>query len=313
MGLPLRRAHRLEVADTRRYGYPHRMMMGLADGKHFRAGARRLRRVALTLLDDASRFGLGGEVGPSESTVLFLRGFHQVTGRYGILQAMSLDHGPGFISHDTEAVFARLGVRLLHGRVRYPEGHGKIERYHRTLQHKLIRGLDGNPEVDPDCGALTLRLNHWLREIYNHTPHESLGGETPAQRFHRDTRELELPPDRAWLDAQFQTTHERTVSGDHVVSLDGVAYEVPRPCRGRIAVTRHLLSGRLTVRADGREIEIHPVDPIHNAFDRRARPTQAETRRTDDRAVTAADRAFDEDFGPLVGTDGDYPEPEEDR
>jgi transposase InsO family protein len=308
MGLPLRRAHLLEAADTRRFAYPHRMMMGLADGKHFRAGARRLRRVALTFLDDATRFGLGVVVGPSESTLLFLRGLHQVAGRWGLPQALYLDHGPGFISLDTEAVLARLGVRLLHGRVRYPEGHGKVERYHRTLKHKVTRGLDGHPEVDPDCGALTLRLTHWLREIYNHTPHESLGGETPAERFHRDTRELELPPDRAWLDAQFRTTHERTVSGDHVVSIDGVAYEVPRPCRGRIAVTRHLLTGRLTVRVDGREIEIHPVDPTQNAFDRRARPPQAETRHPSHRAVTTADRAFDDDFGPLVGPDGDYPE-----
>lgn len=222
MGLPLRRAHVLEAADTRRFAYPHRMMMGLADGKHFRAGARRLRRVALTFLDDATRFGLGVVVGPSESTLLFLRGLHQVAGRYGLPQALYLDHGPGFISLDTEAVLARLGVRLLHGRVRYPEGHGKVERFHRTLQHKVTRGLDGHPEVDPDCGALTLRLTHWLRETYNHTRHESLGGEAPAERFHRDTRELELPPDRAWLDAQFRITHERTVSGDHVVSIDGV-------------------------------------------------------------------------------------------
>jgi hypothetical protein len=267
----------------------------------------------LTFLDDATRFGLGALVGTSETAVLFLRGLHRVVSRYGIFQALYLDHGPGFIALDTEAVLARLGVRLLHGRARYPEGHGKIERYHRTLQHKVTRGLDGHPEVDPDCGALTLRLTHWLREVYNHTPHESLDGETPAQRFHRDTRELELPADRAWLDAQFQTTRERTVSGDHVVAIDGIAYEVPRTCRGRILVTRHLLTGRLTVRTDGREIEIHRVDPTRNAFDRRARPAQAETRPTDHHAVTTAAQAFDDDFGPLVGADGDYPAPEEDR
>jgi putative transposase len=124
MGLPLRRAHLLATADTRRFAYPHRMMMGLADGKHFRAGARRLRRVALSLLDDASRFGLGGLVGPSESTELFLRGVHPVLVRHGLLNSLYLDHGPGFISADTEAVLARLGIRLVHGRARYPEGHG---------------------------------------------------------------------------------------------------------------------------------------------------------------------------------------------
>jgi transposase InsO family protein len=312
LGLPLTRLQALATADTRRFAYPHRMMMVLADGKHFRAGARRLRRVALSLLDDATRFGLAVVVGPSESTALFLRGLHQLVCRHGLPNALYLDQGPGFVSHDTEAVLARLGRRLVHGRARYPEGHGKVERYHRTLQHKLLRTLDGHPEADPDCGALTLRLAHWLRERYNHTPHESLGGETPAERFHRDERPLERPRDRAWLDAQFLTTEERTVSKDHVVSLGGTLYEVPQTCRGRIAVTQNLLTGTLTVRADGRQVEIHPLEPTKNAFDRRGRPSRAEPAQSTTPAATPAQRAFDDDFGPLVGPGGDYPEPETD-
>ena len=47
MGLPTRlRPHKRE-ADTRRWRYAERMQCVLADGKHFRAGAARLRRVAL--------------------------------------------------------------------------------------------------------------------------------------------------------------------------------------------------------------------------------------------------------------------------
>jgi len=319
MGLPLTRVQAMESADTRRFAYPHRMMMVLSDGKHFRAGARRLRRVALTFLDDATRFALAAVVGPSESTALFLGGLHQLVCRHGLPNAVYLDHGPGFVSGDTEAVLARLGRRLVHGRVRYPEGHGKIERYHRTLQHKLLRTLDGHPEADPDCGALTLRLLHWLRERYNHTPHESLDGETPAERWHRDERSLELPRDRAWLDAQFLTTEERTVSKDHVVSLDGTLYEVPRACRGRIVITRHLLTGTLSVRVDGRQVEIHPLEPTKNAFDRRGRPSRTGSRPEPSEpadptnpAVNPVQLAFDDDFGPLVGPDGDYPDPEED-
>ena len=48
-----------QEADRRRFAYPHRMMMVLADGKHFRAGVPRKRRVAVFFLDDATRFGLG--------------------------------------------------------------------------------------------------------------------------------------------------------------------------------------------------------------------------------------------------------------
>ena len=41
LGLPLRRAPAKQEADRRRFAYPHRMMMVLADGKHFRAGTSR--------------------------------------------------------------------------------------------------------------------------------------------------------------------------------------------------------------------------------------------------------------------------------
>ena len=44
LGLPLRRVPGKREIDSRRFAYPHRMMMVLADGKHFRAGARRSKR-----------------------------------------------------------------------------------------------------------------------------------------------------------------------------------------------------------------------------------------------------------------------------
>ena len=309
MGLPMRRQDQIQTADTRRFAYPHRMMMVLSDGKHFRAGAQRLRRVALSFLDDATRYGLGILVGTTENTLLFLRGLYEVIVHFGLMNSLYLDHGPGFISDDTRTVVARLKRHLVHGRVRYPEGHGKIERYHRTLKHKVLRNLDGRPEVDPDCGALTLRLNHWLREDYNHTPHESLAGMTPSECWLADDRDLTLPADGSWLDEQFLITEERTVSNDHVVSIDGVLYEVPRACRGRIAILRHLFSERRTVCVDGREVEIHPLDLAYNALDRRAhrdKPSKASTEST-----TPASEAFDEDFGPIVDTHGNYHDPEE--
>jgi len=321
MGIPVSRRQRLKTSDTRRFSYPHRMMMVLSDGKHFRAGVQRLKRVALTFLDDATRFGLGIIVGTSESTELFLTGLHQVLMLYGLMNALFLDHGAGFISNDTKRVVARLGRQLIHGQVRYPQGHGKIERYHRTLIHKELRTYPGNPEVDADCGSLSLRLNHWLRERYNHRPHESLGGDTPSQRWHNDSRNLELPADRAWLDSQFLTTNERTVSNDHVVSLGGVLYEVPQECEGRISIERHLLTGRRTVCVGGEDKEIHVLDAIRNAFDRRARPQPTtkehensdSTNRQEAKSKTASSKAFSEAFGSILGPEGDFPKQEEEE
>ena len=301
-----------DAHDMRRFAYAHRMLMVLADGKHFRAGIGRLRRVALTLLDDATRYGLSVLVGTSESTELFLRPLHETLLRYGLMVALFLDRGSGFISDDTVAVLARLGIRLIHGTAGYPEGHGKIERFNRTLLARELRGLDGHPEVDPDPAALTLRLAHWLEHVYNHHPHEGLGGDSPAQRFGADTRPLNFPTSREALASCFLITRRCRVSADNVVSYKGVVYEVPRGhARQKITVTRHLLEGdHLSVLHEGRSVVLHPVDLEANAYARRARPGP-QPPEPSSAPTTAAHRAFQADFDPIVGPDGSYPKGDE--
>jgi len=151
MGLPTRRRPHKREADTRRFAYPHRMMMVLADGKQFRAGAARLKRVALFFLDDCTRYGLHAIVGTRECTDLFLRGLHQLLRKVGFFDVIFLDRGPGFISDDTTAVIAHLPHgHLVHGTARYPEGHGKIEIFHSrctpraVLRRGCLVGLDAH-------------------------------------------------------------------------------------------------------------------------------------------------------------------------
>jgi putative transposase len=312
MGLVLRRLHKLKDKDMRRFSYPNRMLMMLADGKHFRAGVGRLKRVALNFLDDSTRFGLTVIVGTSETTELFLQGLHRTILRHGLLSAMFLDRGPGFISTDTFGVVARLGIRLIHGTAAYPEGHGKIERFNQTAWQQLIRSFDSNPEVDPDPSALTLRLSHWMSQVYNHTPHESLGGQTPAQRFHQDPRPLHFPEDRGWLDECFLISFERGVSTDNVIPFDGMFYEVPRGyARHRIRLWRHLLDGSVSMIHQGHRLFVHPVDVEANAYSKRA-PKPKTSPKTNRPVRTAATLRFQSDFAPIVGPDGSYPKGEKD-
>jgi len=307
MGLALRRVHRLKDKDMRRFSYPNRMLMVLADGKHFRAGVGRLKRVALNVLDDATRFGLAVIVGTSETTELFLQGLHQTILKYGLLSALFLDRGPGFISDDTFQVVAHLGIRLIHGTAAYPEGHGKVERFNQTSWQQVIRSFDSNPEVDPDPAALTLRLSHWMHQVYNHSPHESLGGQTPAQRFQQDPRSLHFPKDRGWLDDCFIISFRRRVSNDNVIPCDGIFYEIPRGnARQHIRLWRHLLDGSVSMIHQGRRLFIHPVDVTGNAYSKRAKKTKTSPKAT--RPVhTAATLRFQSDFAPIVGPDGSYP------
>jgi len=312
MGLVLRRVHNLKDKDMRRFSYPNRMLMMLADGKHFRAGVGRLKRVALNFLDDATRFGLAVIVGTSENTELFLQGLHRTILKYGLLSAMFLDRGPGFKSDDTLEVVARLGIRHIHGTSAYPEGHGKIEKFNQTELHQLIRGFDSNPEVDPDPSALTLRLSHWMYQVYNHTPHESLGGQTPAQRFHQDPRPLHFPEDRAWLDDCFLISFERRVSTDNVISYGGMFYEVPRGYAGQqIQLWRHLLDGSFSMIHQNHRLVVHPVDLEANAYSKRAHESKTSPKATLP-VNTAAMLHFQSDFAPIVGPDGSYPKGDKD-
>lgn len=309
MGVSVVRRKKARVRDSRRYAYPHRMDMMLSDGKHFRAGASRARRVAMFFLDDASRLGLHVVVGTSESTALFLRGLYETIQHHGIAVRVYLDHGAGFIAKDTQAVVARLPSLLLHGEVAYPEGHGKIERFHLTVIEALLRGLDGQADVDPDCGALELRLRHWLRETYNHTPHESLALQTPWQRFAQDEKPLEFPESLAALRESFVVHLRRKVSNDHVVSVDGVEFETPRGMAGTsIQVRRQVLDGTVSVLHQGRIVRLHPVDLAANARAYRGQQAQAE----EDISVlpkSAADMAFARDYQPIVGADGGFSNP----
>jgi transposase InsO family protein len=310
MGLSMRRRPQKNEGDMRRFAYPHRMLMVLCDGKHFRAGATRKKRVALFFLDDATRYGLDVTVGTSESTELFLAALCDVLQSRGYMNVIYMDHGAGFTSDDTKAVVASLPhVFLIHGAKAYPEGHGKVERFNQTALAAVLRSLDGAAEVDPDCEALTLRLRHFLFNQYNHRPHESLGLDTPSKRWNEDGRELRFPESVAKLDRHFVVTEARKVSKDHIVKHGGELYEVPRGLAGEwIDVRRHVLTGELSIFHDGRFIRLHPVDLAANAKSRRGSVIDGDEEPVPGDAVpkTAATLAFERDFTPLVGPDGGF-------
>ena len=305
-----RRKRQCAERDTRRFAYPHRMQMVLCDGKHFRAGATRARRVALFFLDDASRFGLHGVVGTAECAELFVRGLYETCRRYGIAVIYYLDRGPGFIADDSFDVVRKLDSHLIHGQSAYPQGHGKIERFNQTAKRDVLRGYDGRADIDPDPRALELRLQHYLREVYNHRPHESLGGMSPSERFHSDTRPLRFADSDDDLRQRFVLHIERKVSNDHVISFDSVHYEVPRghACH-KVIVHRRLLDGTIAILHEGKLVELHPVDLAANARARRAKPGRQAEPSQHPLPKSAADLAFERDFRPVVDADGGFIQP----
>ncbi len=76
------------LTDMRRYAYPHRMRMVLVDGKHFRAGRARRKRVAFFFIDDCTRRVLWVVVAASENSRLLLRGLYQVIRHFGLMDIL---------------------------------------------------------------------------------------------------------------------------------------------------------------------------------------------------------------------------------
>ena len=161
--------------------------------------------------------------------------------------------------------------------------------------------------MDPACGALTLRLRHYLAR-YNDTAHETLNGETPRQRWEQG-RPLRFPEDEADLYRRFVTRLPRKVSADHIIKMDGRLWEAPRGLGDqRVEVVRHVLDGRLWVLHQGRMVELAQLDEHGNATDRRTAAEAQGPVPSEGIPTTAASLAYDQDFRPLIDSEGGFPE-----
>ena len=302
-----RRKYPKKLRDSRRFAYPHRMDMVLCDGKHFRAGSGRAKRVALFFIDDATRMMLGVVVGTAESAGLFLHGLHHIVKTYGLMTSIFLDNGPGFIAHDTINVLKNLDILCIHGTRAYPEGHGKIERFNQTVQQQCLRHFDGNPEVDSACSALTLRLDHYLTHRYNQTPHESLEKEMPWSRFHNDPRKLRFAENQDIIDSSFVLHEKRHVANDNIVAINAIHYEMPRGHAGTtVVIRRNVLDNTLSFIDQGRLIQLARVDLAGNARDGRAGDPGNTDEPPQKHSRSSADIAFNKDLAPIVDADGGF-------
>ena len=310
LGIETRRRQRPTDQDTRRFQYPHRMQMVLLDFVHFRAGADpALRRCAVYVLDDATRKILAGRVATSETAECVLRTLADVLGRFGKMDRVFCDRGPGFVADDVAGPLATLNIALIHGRARYPQGHGKIEAFNRSTKARLLRGLR-RPEIDPDLGALSLRVKHDAFEVYNHLDHESLGGDSPDTRWSSDSRELR-PIAQDEVQKAFTLTESRQVSRDHIIQFAGKLWEAPRGLAGEsVDVHRRLLEdNRLYIDHLGERVRLHRADLVHNATARRSSSTGEDSTDEEDGLApkNASTMGFDKALKPMTGADGGYP------
>ena len=168
----------------------------------------------LSILDDHSRYvvGLFALRGVSLDPVQAC--LHRVWGRYGVPQAMLMDHGIPWWSTTNGWGLTRLsvdlikqGVDLIYGRVRHPQTQGKVERFHRTLTESMYH--QGRPRELEDWQPFLERFRWEYNQV---RPHESLGMGVPAQRYERSPRTYNPRP-KPWEYPRGIRVHRLNVQG----------------------------------------------------------------------------------------------------
>lgn len=104
----------------------------------------------------------------------------------GVPETFYIDHGSDFTSKHIEQVCIDLKIRLIFSQVAQPRGRGKIERFFRTLNQRLIHTLqavtqNGTQKKYISLKSLDTIIYAFIIE-YNHTIHPEIG-ETPAARW----------------------------------------------------------------------------------------------------------------------------------
>jgi transposase InsO family protein len=153
----------------------------------------------LSILDDHSRYAVGLYSLPAFTAERVYPCLVSTFERYGVPEAMLMDHGSVWWSTTNGYGLTWLSVRLIeqgiqlcYGRVRHPQTQGKVERFHRTL-NEAIRHR-GKPQ---QMAAWPQALEEF-REIYNRQrPHEALGMKRPVERYQASARQYEPAP-REW-------------------------------------------------------------------------------------------------------------------
>lgn len=153
----------------------------------------------LSILDDHSRYAVGLYALPGLTAELVHRCLVSAFQRYGVPEAMLMDHGTPWWSttngYGLTGLSVRLieqGIRLYYGRVRHPQTQGKVERFHRTLDEAVRHR--GKPQT---LGEWPGRLEEFRQTYNERRPHEALGMRRPKDRYRRSEREYEPEP-REW-------------------------------------------------------------------------------------------------------------------
>ena len=212
--------------DMRRYERPHINEVWCGDssvGPYLKTSdGKKHKLYIIALIDDASRFITGIDIFFNDNFVNLMSVMKSAVAKYGRPKLFNFDNGSAYKNKQMELLAARIGSTLNYCRPYTPTAKAKIERWFRTMKDQWMASLDIRDFHSLD--ELRGNLLAWVH-LYNNTPHASLKGKTPQERFFSEPEQIRRLPQEQ-LDKDFLLEIERRVSADSVIVIDQIEYEV---------------------------------------------------------------------------------------
>ncbi len=257
--------------DMRRYERPHINEVWCGDtsvGPYLKTNDGKKHKVfIIALIDDASRFIVGIDVFFNDNFVNLMSVMKSAVAKYGRPQMYNFDNGSSFKNKQMELLAARTGSVLHYDRPYTPTQKAKIERWFRTMKDQWLACLDIRDfhSLDELRGNLLAYVQR-----YNQSPHSSLKGFSPQDRFFSEPERIRRLSDED-IQKHFLLEIERRVSIDCVISIDQVAYEVDyRFAKQRIRLRYSPdMTSIFIVEHDGTFTPIRLLNKHENAFVKR--------------------------------------------
>lgn len=257
--------------DMRRYERPHINEVWCGDssaGPWLKTPDGKKHRVfIIALIDDASRFILAADVFFNDNFVNLMSVIKSAVSRYGKPKVFNFDNGSAYKNRQMELLAARIGSSINYCQPYTPTQKAKIERWFRTLKDKWMAALDMRDfhSLDELRGSLLAFVSR-----YNQSPHSSLRGISPQDRFFQEPELISRLSDEL-IENSFLLEIERRVSADSVIVIEQTEYEVDyRFAKQRITLRYSPdLSEIFVVEADGSLAPIHLLNKQVNAVAKR--------------------------------------------
>jgi len=256
--------------DMRRYERPHINEVWCGDssvGPRLLSEGSKKKVFIIALIDDASRFITGADVFFNDTFVNLMSVMKSAVSKYGRPKVWNFDNGSAYKNKQMELLAAGIGSAINYCQPYTPTAKAKIERWFRTLKDQWMSTLD--MEQFHSLGQLRASLDAFV-DAYNHTPHASLGGKSPSDRFFMEPEQIRRLDTDA-LGKAFLLEIDRTVSADSVITIDHTEYQVDcRFAKQRIKLRYSPdLSDIFIVEADGTLTPVRLLDKHANSTAKR--------------------------------------------